>query len=307
MIALLLFAAAPPCRLLEAVALVSPPGGFSPHHVDFSPDGKRLAACGHASNVAGSGTGDEARVWDIAARRPVFTCRLGMDSIHGVALSPKGELFVLGHQRVEVRDASGNRVRGFDTPRHGQPGPFALLDGGKVLARAWPFIVHDAASGKELSRRESRVIRRPGYGTRRLMATLEHQDVDVWDVRTGALLATLPEHPGECKAVAIRRDEKEIAVAVAGKRPEVRIWSAAGKSLRTVPTPGFECGSLALSDDGSLIAAGNRDGMRVWETRTGGELARHDGHGAPPLQFAPGGGLLAAARHGLRLWRIKGR
>ena len=303
-----LFAAGPPRPLLEPVALITPPEMFWADRIDFSADGRRFAASG--SNDGGQTS--EARVWDLAERKPPLVLRMAKADILSVRLAASGEVFGMSERRLDVWDGRGKLLRTMKVGSARKPEAFALLDGGKALATAWPCVVLDSANGKVLARPRLRGERPGVFGTRRLMATREHQDVDLWDIRTGKLLATLADHAGETWHVALRRDEKRIA-AVATRMgrwgityAEVRLWDAKGKLRRVFPLGAVECAGVALSDDGRLLAICTDDGLRVLDARTGREAARLKAARLRRPLFAPGGGHLAAtAFGGLHLWSMR--
>lgn len=69
--------------------------------VRFSPDGKRLAACGGRPAQMG-----EIQIWDVEKRSLTLSIPFGFDTVYGVNWSPDGKLVSFG--------ASDNTLRGFD-------------------------------------------------------------------------------------------------------------------------------------------------------------------------------------------------
>lgn len=69
--------------------------------VRFSPDGKRLAACGGRPAQMG-----EVQIWDVEKRSLILSIPFGFDTVYGVNWSPDGKLVSFG--------ASDNTLRGFD-------------------------------------------------------------------------------------------------------------------------------------------------------------------------------------------------
>lgn len=69
--------------------------------VRFSPDGKRLAACGGRPAQMG-----EIQIWDVEKRALALSIPFGFDTVYGVAWSPDGKLVSIG--------APDNSLRAFD-------------------------------------------------------------------------------------------------------------------------------------------------------------------------------------------------
>jgi WD40 repeat protein len=82
-----------------------------------------------------------------------------------------------------------------------------------------------------------------------------------------------------------------------------------GKLIGYLPIEARQTGvlSIAVSPDGGVLATGERL-VRLWDARTGRELARWDAHGSPvtALAFSPDGNLLVsgAADGSVKLWDL---
>jgi WD40 repeat protein len=91
----------------------------------------------------------------------------------------------------------------------------------------------------------------------------------------------------------------------------IRLWDAASaQDLGEIALPpAARLRGLALSPDGQLLAAGDGDGFRLWDTATRREVRRWKADGASVLAFAPdGGALLTAEGDGTcLLWDVAGR
>ena len=59
--------------------------------VRFSPDGKRLAACGGRPAQMG-----EVQIWDVEKRRLMLSAPIGFDTVYGVSWSPNGKSVSFG-------------------------------------------------------------------------------------------------------------------------------------------------------------------------------------------------------------------
>jgi WD40 repeat protein len=94
-----------------------------------------------------------------------------------------------------------------------------------------------------------------------------------------------------------------------GERPWVRIRTPYWESkalVRTLVAGDPWVGICAFSPDGALIVSAANDELRVWETRTGNQLASLSGHRNPVngCAFSPDGALIvSAANDELRVWQ----
>lgn len=128
----------------------------------------------------------------------------------------------------------------------------------------------------------------------------------VWDVETGACLATLAGHGGEVVGARFSADGTRILMASRGRTAQV--WdTAAGKSLVTLSA--FEGGitSAEFSPDATRIATTSLDKLvRIWDSVTGKCLVTFPGHtaGVTAVQFNPDGTRIVTASedHSARVW-----
>jgi WD40 repeat protein len=300
-LALACLAAAPPLRHLHPIEL-SAADTLSVTRVALSHDSRWLATAGRGVHV-----------WSLTASGPPKA--MGEGEWAFVQFAPDGRLFAMGHSEAAVWCPGGKLLLRFEasSEQGSSPGSFGLIDGGKALVRNWPTILFDSRTGTRLASHRRRVSRVEVFGPSRLMASLEHQDVDLLDLRTGKLRRTLADHPGEVTAAAIRKDEKEVVTVCVARngrvlRTEARLWDVAtGKEVARYPLGPGEVKEIALSDDGSMLAVTSSAGLVVLG-RDGGEMARVESqyHSCAHPVFAPGGGLLAAALDFRpRVWMIR--
>src|SRR5262249_15056703 len=146
--------------------------------------------------------------------------------------------------------------------------------------------------------------------------------LNFWEIATGKLLRVVKtEHPTE--SLALAPDGQTLATG--GRRLllyPVHLDTKKGMSLgapRTVdPPPGWGVRVLAFSPDGRLLALGGPDhAVHVWETVSGKERARFEGHngsatmmtgGVTSLSFSPDGRRLAsgAPNSTILIWDVTG-
>jgi WD40 repeat protein/tetratricopeptide (TPR) repeat protein len=155
---------------------------------------------------------------------------------------------------------------------------------------------------------------------RRLAAPLrqDRKVVGVWDVALGNRVATLRGSAMPVTAVAFHPDGRSLATAAVGGpdgRTVLVLWHLpSGRAFHTFESGPGPVRALAYSRDGRKLAAGggtepNAPGwVTAWDTETGGVLGTLDRVGLVMfLAFHPDGALLALADHGgskVHLWNL---
>jgi WD40 repeat protein/beta-lactamase regulating signal transducer with metallopeptidase domain len=238
-------------------------GSSAYHAASLSPDGSRLAVADGATVV----------VWDLAAKRVLFTLTGHAEVVNAVTFSPDGSrIATAGNDAVAILwDATdGRRLRTL------------VGHGNWVLAAAF------SPDGKTLAT--------GGYD----------KTVRLWDVASGELRATWTGHAGGVRAVAFSPDGKTLATG--GADHEVRIWDVArGVTIHTLKRHTAAVCVVAFSPDGSRLASGSEDRtLRVWnpiENReVGSPLPLPDFPTA--LRFSPRGQTLFAGTLGGHLLNV---
>jgi WD40 repeat protein len=328
--ALTLVAAAPPRQGVLRTRLVLKGAAKGVSALAFDPSGRLLVVAGHEPGGQGEQTWAGFRVWDLASGKLRASWRKQQEWPVAVAFLPDGKTIVsLGRTRERTHwdSTTGEAKRSFPAPRRGGGGNGKLAvsrDGKQVAIVDETFCLGwETASGKELFRHKRVVY---GFGAvlahdLRLLAAPNHQDVDLWDVRTGKLVRSLFEHRGSVSRLCFSRDDRLLAVACYRRTDDdkdvhsIWLWDVRrGVRLRIVPLGNLFCQSLALSPDrallgmaGSLEPSGPAE-LRLLDTASGSERARLQLPGVrwiDNLTFSPDGKLLAVScDRDVRLWSV---
>jgi cytochrome c len=140
-------------------------------------------------------------------------------------------------------------------------------------------------------------------GPDRLLSASDDGSLALWDRATGRLLARRPAHQAKIAALTMSADGASLASA--GWDRQVRLWRSSDLSpLATIPAPD-NVNALAFTADG-LLAGGGYDGsLRLWDARSGVEVAVLSGHEAGVnalLSLSDGRLMSGSSDQTVRLW-----
>jgi len=261
---------APPRRLPTASDLIT--------HVEFSPDGKLLAAAGGTPGQYG-----EVRFVESTDGRLVSARRDGKDTLFRGHFAPDGKAIALG---------------GADGAVHVVPVDPKLPIRRFELHSDWVMSVAYTADGKMLvTGGRDKTTKLANAQTGELLRTLDNSPelisavaadnlvavsagrartllaydfkIALTGVPTNQFVRAFEAQPGEVHALAVSGDRK--LVAVAGNFGEVRVYSMASRQRVTligkVPMPVY---TVALNANGSRLALGSKNGLvQIYELPSG--------------------------------------
>jgi WD40 repeat protein len=262
--------------------------------VAFSPDGKYIAN-GNSDNMI--------KIWDAETGEELKTFRGHEWTVWDVAFSPNGKWIVSGSQdgTVKLWDVTTGR-EGFNLHRSDEvfsryesdfpPGfshavtSIAFRPDGKRIASASldrTIKLWDVKTGAELA-----TLQRQGTRVvfspdgKRIAAGGCERAFKIWDAETGAEVLTLSGHEGLVGPVAFSQDGKIIASGGSGDKT-IKVWNAAsGEQLMSLTGHEDEVISIAISPDCRHIASGDYNStIKVWDAANGDESITLRGHEGP--------------------------
>ncbi|MGO9470387.1 MAG: protein kinase domain-containing protein [Isosphaeraceae bacterium] len=284
------------------------------YHVEYAPDGRRLATAG------ADGT---ARVWDAQSRKELLVLRGHNADVNCVSFDPSGRRLVTAGEdgRARIWDASDGHVLAvLDSTRPEVVAALFTPDGRDVIAATSDGLVvrWDAATGDKRAklkhelgdcRIESMAISPQGTKLA-IAATLfpgRGSTLILHNVGDGGLTATTTITPLGAQCVAFAPDGKTLAVT--GSRDQhVGVYGADTGNLEVALTGLMNYPiTAAYSPDGRTLAVGyDSSAVRLWDLATKNCRVTQLGHTEKVwcVAFAPHGHAIATtSRDGtIRLW-----
>jgi WD40 repeat protein len=138
------------------------------------------------------------------------------------------------------------------------------------------------------------------FGPHGLLATYgSNEPIDIWDWRREEVIATLPAFVSQ---VAFDPSGERIATE------DLEIWDVASEKLSVRLPYSLRDVTVAFSPDGTRLAVGSGDEVRVFDARSGAALQEFRHRAAVEVfkvVFSPDGSMLASrADDGTRVWAL---
>ncbi|APE15880.1 hypothetical protein BOH72_12270 [Mycobacterium sp. WY10] len=269
--------------------------------VAFSPDGRRMVT---------AGAGGVVEVWDVAARRVVFSLTGHEKDVYAVAFAPDGSRIATGSDDNTLRlwDAATGHPIGAPLSGHS----------GAVRAVAFSPDGNQLASGSSDSTvrlwdvKTQRPVGAPMEGHTALVSAVEFsadgtmvvsgsydRTLRWWSVDTQMGLGARVVAQGLVRALSVRPGAAQVAAA--SEDGTVEIWNTAD----VLPLEGS---AAAFTPDGQRLALGAIDGfVSVYDPGTGQRLGRSTTghpHGVTKLMYAADGHLVSGDFNGnVWIWK----
>jgi hypothetical protein len=279
--------------------------------VGVAPDGSWLAATGSEDGVV--------RVWDTATGALRTTLTGHARRTYDAVISPDGRTMATGSydQTVRIWDlASWRTLRVLSGPTRENVAfwSLAFAPDGSWLATAdtsGVIGVWDTATWELLTLLKGhydgvlRIAVAPDGSW--LMAGDNEGRLWIWDTVTWQVRTSWQAHPQHCWAVAVAPDGTWL-VTGGGRDQLVRVWDTADWRP-TATLRGHEAAvhAVAIAAGGQWLASGGDDGVRLWEPRTGREVAAAQTPGtALGLAGLPDdSALVIGSQHGIQLLDLR--
>lgn len=277
------------------------PVGRPALHVQFSPDGTKLAA------ALWDGT---TRTFDARNLQPVLTLKGHTVYAHWLVFSKDGN-------RILTAEGAGTGFTIFD-----------LLSGKEILYRNMLGPYNHGAYSIAFSPDEQRIaVGSDAYAVRicetktgrdllsmsghsagvtgvvyspdgsRIYSSSYDNSIKIWNAQSGQEKLTLKGHTEAVWSIALNKDGTQLASASWDNT--AKLWDArTGRELSTLRGHSDHVLAVAFSPDGQRIATGSVDKtIKIWNARNGQELLTLKGHAQKvnSVAFGPDGLLLASA------------
>jgi WD40 repeat protein len=224
--------------------------------------------------------------------------------VMAIAVLPDGRLVSAGGNVMRVWDTSGSELARLKANERSIFALAVLPDG--CLASAGDDIqLWDVQNGRALPRflRQKGSARALAVLPNDRMATTDGKTIRLWGVSSGLPEGSFEGHLGRVSALAALPDGR----LASGGRHTIRLWDIAAKRETACLDAGHRIFAFAVLPDGRLASACGDGAIRLWDTKSGRELARLKSHEGPVAALAVlrDGRLASGGTDGvIRLWDV---
>jgi WD40 repeat protein len=300
--------------------------------VAFSSDSTKLATACRVDSRSPNERFAELRLWDVATGKECGFQKCSQPDINHLAFSPDGKVLASDSGVITLWDLTVDKERVTLKER-----TTLKLDLGSLLGLAFSADgerlgavgygtakVWDVVKNQEISSFKLRVNESPTFSPDlETLATPNHQDVDLWDTKTGRIRTSLLEHRGAVSHMAFVANGKTLVVssfrcdADLNCFGEVKMWDAIkGEEIGKLDLGQILLFNLVISPDAKtsvLLESEGREGkcklsvMDLPRGKTLGTVSFNKRSEVPfYLTISPDGKTLAGGANDgtLRLWDI---
>ncbi len=286
----------------------------------FSPDGKTLAAGTDTYDLTESKQVGELTLWDMTTRKIRLHLAAHERQTGALAFSPDGSLLASGGGDGIIKLwslATGEVKQSLKPPIPTAPITcLAFLPGGQQIVSSGDY----GGSGNVWEVATGTLLRRNFGGGYAKFVLLDGGKTAVFTSRNGPLLwdvatgrASQPLTSGDGNALAVTADGTTLATGAGDG--SIRLWNVEpgaerGRLLGVLPGVDSIPQSVSISPDGSLLALGGPNGVRLWDTHRAALrhlLTAPSGSAINRSAFSPDSSLLIAATGGgVQMWETQG-
>jgi WD40 repeat protein len=241
--------------------------------VAFSPDGRNA--------LLGSLRGTF-KLWDMGTTRELRTFKGHSSAVTSVAFSPDGKYVLSGSwdKTLKLWDIdSGREIRTFqghsgfvNSVAFSPDGRYALSGSYDNTLKLW-----DTASGKEIRafQGHSGFVNSVAFSPdgRYALSGSWDKTLKLWDIDSGKVIRSYKGHAGAVNSVVFSSDGR---YALSGSADHyLKLWDInTGDEVRTFQGHSGAVNSVVFTPDGRYVVSGGNDTTRLWNIKTGKELAQ---------------------------------